>query len=166
MNFKTGDKVNVIAGKDKGKSGKILHVLRNKDKVVVEGINVVKKHQKPNATNQTGGIVEREHPIHISNIMMSDPKSGKSTRIGHEINKNGKKEYMPINILTGEAFETDYPERETNVLKKASEEELKKMLDLVMDKVKTRSEDIEKLIAKYNQTNDTKGEKHENILHE
>ena len=56
MNFKTGDKVNVIAGKDKGKSGKILHVLRNKDKVVVEGINVVKKHQKPNATNQTGGI--------------------------------------------------------------------------------------------------------------
>lgn len=91
MNFKTGDKVNVIAGKDKGKSGKILHVLRNKDKVVVEGINVVKKHQKPIATNQTGGIVEREHPIHISNIMMSDPKSGKSTRIGHEINKDGKK---------------------------------------------------------------------------
>lgn len=83
-----------------------------------------------------------------------------------EIDKNGKKEYMPINILTGEAFETDYPERETNVLKKVSEEELKKMLDLVMDKVKTRSENMEKLIAKYNQTNDTKGEKHENILHE
>ena len=83
-----------------------------------------------------------------------------------EIDKNGKKEYMPINILTGEAFETDYPERETNVLKKASEEELKKMLDLVMRKVKTRSEDMEKLIAKYDQTNDTKGEKHENILHE
>lgn len=76
------------------------------------------------------------------------------------------KEYTPINILTGKAFETDYPERETNVLKKASEEELKKMLDLVMDKVKTRSEDMEKLIAKYKQTNDTKGEKHENILHE
>ena len=76
------------------------------------------------------------------------------------------KEYTPINILTGKAFETDYPERETNVLKKASEEELKKMLDLVMDKVKTRSEDMEKLIAKYKQTYDTKGEKHENILHE
>lgn len=76
------------------------------------------------------------------------------------------KEYTPINILTGKAFETDYPERETNVLKKASEEELKKMLDLVMDKVKTRSENMEKLIAKYKQTNDTKGEKHENILHE
>ena len=91
MNFKKGDKVNVIAGKDKGKSGKILHVLRNENKVVVEGINVVKKHQKPNAMNQTGGIVEIEHPIHISNIMIADPKTGKSTRIGHEIDKNGKK---------------------------------------------------------------------------
>ena len=89
MNFKKGDKVNVIAGKDKGKSGKILHV--SKDKVVVEGINIVKRHQKPTAQNQTGGIVEREHPIHISNIMMADPKTGKSTRIGHEIDKNGKK---------------------------------------------------------------------------
>lgn len=83
-----------------------------------------------------------------------------------EINKNGKKEYMPINILTGKRFKIDYPERETNVLKKASEEELKKMLDLVMRKVKTRSEDMEKLIAKYKQTNDTKGETNENILHE
>ena len=91
MNFKKGDKVNVIAGKDKGKSGKILHVLRNKDRVVVEGVNIVKKHQKPNAANQTGGIVEIEHPIHISNVMIADPKTGKSTRIGHEINKDGKK---------------------------------------------------------------------------
>ena len=89
MNFKTGDKVNVIAGKDKGKSGKILHVLRNKDRVVVEGVNMVKKHQKPTAQDQTGGIIE--NPIHISNIMMADPKTGKSTRIGHEINKDGKK---------------------------------------------------------------------------
>ncbi len=89
MNFKKGDKVNVIAGKDKGKNGKILYVL--KDKVVVEGVNIVKKHQKPTAQNQTDGIVEREHPIHISNIMMADPKTGKSTRIGHEIDKNGKK---------------------------------------------------------------------------
>ena len=76
MNFKKGDKVNVIAGKDK---------------VVVEGVNIVKRHQKPTATNQTGGIIERENPIHISNIMMADPKTGKSTRIGHEINKDGKK---------------------------------------------------------------------------
>ena len=78
MNFKKGDKVNVIAGKDKGKSGKILHILRDKDRVVVEGVNVVKKHQKPTQANQTGGIVERENPIHISNIMMADPKTGKA----------------------------------------------------------------------------------------
>ena len=83
-----------------------------------------------------------------------------------EINKNGKKEYMPINILTGDPFEKDYLNYEKNVLKVLEEDKLKAMLDLVMRKVKTRSEDMEKLIAKYNQTNDTKGEKHENILHE
>lgn len=77
------------------------------------------------------------------------------------------KEYMPINILTGEAFEKGYLNYETNTLKKIEDEnQLKEMLDLVMDKVKTRSGNMEKLIAKYNQTNDTKGEKHENILHE
>ena len=76
------------------------------------------------------------------------------------------KEYTPINILTGKPFEKDYLNYEKGVLKKASEEELKEMLDLVMDKVKTRSENMEKLIAKYNQTNDTKGEINENILHE
>lgn len=75
-------------------------------------------------------------------------------------------EYTPINILTGKAFETDYLNYEKNVLKGLEEDKLKAMLDLVMRKVKTRSEDMEKLIAKYNQTNDTKGEKHENILHE
>ncbi len=91
MNFKKGDKVNVIAGKDKGKSGKILQVLKSENRDVVEGVNVVKKHQKPTAKNQTGGIIEIEHPIHISNVMICDPKTGKSTRIGHEINKNGKK---------------------------------------------------------------------------
>lgn len=77
------------------------------------------------------------------------------------------KEYMPINILTGEAFEKGYLNYETNTLKKIEDEnQLKEMLDLVMRKVKARSVDMEKLIAKYNQTNDTKGEKHENILHE
>lgn len=76
-------------------------------------------------------------------------------------------EYTPINILTGKPFEKGYLNSETNTLKDIKDEkQLKAMLDLVMDKVKTRSEDMEKLIAKYNQTNDTKGEKHENILHE
>lgn len=83
-----------------------------------------------------------------------------------DISTNGKKEYMPINILTGKRFKTDYPGYEMDTLKDIKEYKLKAMLDLVMDKVKTRSEDMEKLIAKYDQTNDTKGEKHENILHE
>lgn len=83
-----------------------------------------------------------------------------------EINKNGKKEYMPINILTGKPFKKDYLNYEKNVLKGLEEDKLKAMLDLVMRMVKTRSENMEKLIAKYKQTNDTKGEKHENILHE
>lgn len=77
------------------------------------------------------------------------------------------KEYTPINILTGKAFETDYPGYKTNTLKEIEDEkQLKEMLEQVRDMVKTRSEDMEKLIAKYKQTNDTKGEKHENILHE
>lgn len=83
-----------------------------------------------------------------------------------EINKNGKKEYMPINILTGDPFEKDYLNYEKDVLKVLEEDKLKAMLDLVMRKVKTRSEDMEKLIAKYDQTNDIKGETNENILHE
>lgn len=90
MNFKTGDKVVVISGKDKGKEGKITTVLRKDNKVVVEGVNVVKKHVKPNGQN-TGSIVEVEAPIHASNVMMIDPKTGKRTRIGHTIDKKGKK---------------------------------------------------------------------------
>ena len=90
MNFKTGDKVVVIAGKDKGKEGKILTILRKENKVVVENINVVKKHQKGNGQTP-GGIVEVEAPINASNVMIVDPKTKKPTRIGHTIDKNGKK---------------------------------------------------------------------------
>lgn len=90
MNFKTGDKVVVISGKDKGKEGKITHVLRKENRVVVEGVNIVKKHVKPNGQN-TGSIVEVEAPIHASNVMIVDPKTGKRTRIGHTIDKKGKK---------------------------------------------------------------------------
>ena len=87
--FKKGDKVNVIAGKDKGKSGKILYVL--KDKVVVEGINIVKRHQKPTGMSE-GGIIEKEAPIAASNVMIIDPKTKKRTRIGHTTDeKTGKK---------------------------------------------------------------------------
>ncbi len=90
MNFKTGDKVVVISGKNKGKEGKITTVLRKENKVVVEGVNIVKKHVKPNGQN-SGSIVEVEAPIHASNVMMIDPKTGKRTRIGHSIDKKGNK---------------------------------------------------------------------------
>ena len=90
MNFKTGDKVVVISGKDKGKEGKITTVLRKENKVVVEGVNVVKKHVKPNGQG-AGSIVEMEAPIHASNVMIIDPKTGKRTRIGHSIDKKGNK---------------------------------------------------------------------------
>ena len=90
MHFKTGDKVVVISGKDKGKEGKIIKVLRNENRVVVEGVNVVKKHVKGNG-QQAGSITEVEAPIHASNVMIIDPKTKKPTRIGHSINKDGKK---------------------------------------------------------------------------
>ena len=90
MNFKVGDKVVVIAGSDKGKEGKIIKTLRSENKVVVEGVHVVKKHQKPNG-QQEGGIIEMEAPIHASNVMIVDPKTKKRTRIGHTTDKNNKK---------------------------------------------------------------------------
>jgi len=90
MHFKTGDKVVVISGKDKGKEGKITHVLRSENRVVVEGVNIVKKHVKGNG-QQAGSINEMEAPIHASNVMILDPKTNKPTRIGHSINKDGKK---------------------------------------------------------------------------
>ena len=90
MNFKVGDEVVVITGSDKGKTGKIVRTLRDENKVVVEGVNIVKKHQKATA-QETGGIVEMAAPIHASNVMIVDPKTGKATRIGHTIDKKGKK---------------------------------------------------------------------------
>ena len=90
MNFKVGDEVVVIAGSDKGKTGKIVRTLRDENKVVVEGVNIVKKHQKATA-QETGGIVEKEAALHISNVMIIDPKTKTRTRIAHEIDKDGKK---------------------------------------------------------------------------
>lgn len=90
MNFKTGDKVVVIAGKDRGKEGNITKVLKAENKVIVEGVNVVKKHVKPNG-QAAGSIVEMESPIHASNVMILDPKEKKRTRIGHTVDKKGNK---------------------------------------------------------------------------
>ena len=90
MNFKVGDEVVVITGSDKGKKGKIIKTLKEENKVVVEGVHVVKKHEKPTAMS-TGGIIEVEAPISASNVMIIDPKTKKRTRIGHTTDKNNKK---------------------------------------------------------------------------
>ena len=90
MNLKVGDKVVVIAGKDKGKEGKIIKTFKNDNKVLVEGINMIKKHQKPMG-QEAGGIIEKESPIDRSNVMIIDPKTKKGTRIGHTTDKNNKK---------------------------------------------------------------------------
>ena len=89
MNLKVGDKVIVIAGSSKGKEGKIKKTFKNENKVIVEGVNIIKKHKKPNG-NETGGILEIEAPIHASNVMIIDPKTKKRTRIGHAIEKDKK----------------------------------------------------------------------------
>ena len=81
MKVKVGDKVKVLAGKDKGKEGRVLVTLKKKDRVVVEGINIVKKHLKPGRTNETGGILETENPIHVSNVKVAtEEKKAKTTK--------------------------------------------------------------------------------------
>ncbi len=87
--IKKGDKVVVLAGKDKGRSGEVIRMMPKDDKAVVRGINMVRKHQKQSQT-QEGGIIAKEAPIHLSNIAVADPKDGKATRIGFEV-KDGKK---------------------------------------------------------------------------
>ena len=81
MKVKVGDKVKVLAGKDKGKEGRVLVTLKKKDRVVVEGINIVKKHLNPGRTNETGGILETENPIHVSNVkVVTEEKKAKTTK--------------------------------------------------------------------------------------
>ena len=91
MKLKVGDKVEVISGSDKGKTGKIIKTLRSENKVIVEGVNIVKKHLKPKNNNGTAEIVERENPIHVSNVMLIDPKTKKPTRVGKTIDNKGNK---------------------------------------------------------------------------
>ncbi|WP_042453976.1 50S ribosomal protein L24 [Neobacillus dielmonensis] len=84
MHVKKGDKVRVISGKDKGKTGVILAAYPKDNRVVVEGVNIVKKHSKPSQVNPQGGIVSFEAPIHVSNVMPIDPKTGNPTRVGYK----------------------------------------------------------------------------------
>lgn len=90
LHIKKGDMVYVIAGDNKGQQGKVLRVDAQKQRAIVEGVNICKKATKPNAQNPQGGIVEKEAPIHISNLQVLDPKSGKPTRIGRKENAEGK----------------------------------------------------------------------------
>lgn len=89
--IKVDDQVEVLVGKDKGRVGKVIKVHRQDSKVVVEKVNMIKRHTKPNATNQQGGIFEREAPIHVSNVMIICPKCSKTSKVGKKILDNGEK---------------------------------------------------------------------------
>ena len=91
LHIKKNDTVVVLAGEDKGKTGKVLKVLVEKNRALVEGVNMVSKSTKPSAQNPQGGIVKQEAPIHISNLSLDDPKSGKATRVGIKVTEDGKK---------------------------------------------------------------------------
>ena len=103
MRLKTGDKVIVITGSNKGKEGTITKVLRDENKVIVEGVNIIKKHQKASG-NETGGIIEREAPINASNVMLIDPKTKKPTRVGVTINEKTNKK-VRVSKKSNEKFD-------------------------------------------------------------
>ena len=90
LHIKKGDTVDVNAGNDKGKTGRVLRVLVSKNRAVVEGLNMVSKSAKPSAKHPQGGIIKMEAPIHVSNLNLLDPKSGKPTRVGRRKNEEGK----------------------------------------------------------------------------
>ncbi|HOP49074.1 MAG TPA: 50S ribosomal protein L24 [Ignavibacteriales bacterium] len=105
MKFKKGDTVIVIAGNDKGKTGKILKVLPKENRVIIEGVNIRKKHTRPTQLNPQGGIIEKEMPIHISNVMYYDEKNKKGSRVGFAFiidEKTGKNKKVRVLKTSGE----------------------------------------------------------------
>ncbi len=90
LKIKTGDSVKVIAGDHKGEEGKVIKVLIDKNRAIVEGVNMISKHTKPSADNPQGGIVKKEAPLHISNLSLIDPKSGEATRVGYKVEGDKK----------------------------------------------------------------------------
>jgi len=90
LHIKKGDTVIVISGESKGQKGRVLEVKRDKNRALVEGVNMVSKHTKPNSKAPQGGILKKEAPVHISNLMIVDPTSGKPTRVGRKLNDKGK----------------------------------------------------------------------------
>ena len=102
--LRKNDKVKVISGNNRGKEGKILKIYRSADKVIVEGVNIIKRHTKPNQKNPQGGITQKEAPIQVSNVMLIDPKAGEPTRLGVQVIEegNGKKKRMRYGKKSGE----------------------------------------------------------------
>jgi large subunit ribosomal protein L24 len=105
MNIRKNDNVIVIAGNDKDKTGKVLKVFPKISKVIIEGINLRKRHTKPSQKHPQGGILEKEAPIHVSNVMLLDPKTNEPTRLGSQIildEKTGKKKHQRVSRVSGE----------------------------------------------------------------
>lgn len=90
LHIKKGDTVFVITGEYKGQKGRVLEVIRKTNKVIIEGVNMISKHTKPNSKHPQGGIIKKEAPVHISNLMLIDPPSGEPTRIGRKLDKKNK----------------------------------------------------------------------------
>ncbi len=108
MKIKKNDMVMVIAGNSRGKSGKVLRVYPEKSRIIVEGVNLVHRHRRPTQMNPQGGITQQEAPIHVSNVMLLDPKSNEPTRIGAAAVKDentGKTKYVRKSIVTGETID-------------------------------------------------------------
>jgi large subunit ribosomal protein L24 len=107
MKIRKNDSVMVIAGNSRGKTGKVLKVYPERQRVIVEGVNIMKRHTRPSQKNPQGGIVQREAPIHVSNVMLLDPKQNQPTRVGTAVVKDettGKKRRMRVAKATGEMF--------------------------------------------------------------
>jgi large subunit ribosomal protein L24 len=107
MHIRKGDTVMVIAGNARGKTGKVLKVYPERDRVIVEGVGIIKRHTRPNQRNPQGGIVQKEAPVHVSNVMLIDPKTNQVTRVGMKVTQDvttGKKRRMRVAKATGEMF--------------------------------------------------------------
>jgi large subunit ribosomal protein L24 len=103
MKLKKGDTIKVISGNDRGKVGKILKVFPETNRIIIEGVNLIKRHTRPTQKNRKGGIVEKEGPINVSNVIFFDTRSNTVARLGHRILADGKK--VRINKKTGEIIE-------------------------------------------------------------
>jgi len=107
MKIRKNDTVKVVSGNARGKTGKVLKVYPDRERIIVEGVNIIKRHTRPNQKNPQGGIVQREETIHVSNVMLIDPKSSGVTRVGMKVVKDettGKKRRMRVAKATGEMF--------------------------------------------------------------